>query len=526
MTLGHPTNHTTLTDMTGSEIQEKMAEKWPIEPNGVIQMPEIAFLGDSTTEGTIEGPGRIGAFTTYLDFGPGFTINNFGYSGSGVADFGEVQLQTTGTYSAYLATAPDLVWIMIGINDINAMFSPDGPLRFTEDSPTSVIDAALARYFAGLKQLVDDAKALTSNPQIVLSTQQPWFEPGDWLGSVLYETRVIPGIMSLAAAENVLFANPYPTIPWNRDLFPDRTHFSAEGAQLMAQSLSEIIPETVPSLFSPIEPLPGTTVTGSLETGTVTFGQEGPDDWKVVTFSSTITNARVVVSPPTATGEDMGVIRVRNVTDTGFEFQLDEWDYLDGFHGAETISWMAMTAGTHALATGQIITAGRAATQNSDPATVSLTGHSEALGVFAQVTSANGSEAVTDQVSAVTSSGFSVRLVEEEAGDQIHASETIDYIVIDAQTNTDTFVFNMTGVGRSPTQVSHSQGPAAALFAEIQTSRNTDTAALRLGLSTDGTDFLFIEEEESRDFEFSQPVEDVSVLVAELGVTPLYEFLG
>jgi len=36
----------------------------------------------------------------------------------------------------------------------------------------------------------------------------------------------------------------------------------------------------------------------------------------------------------TTNDADPMTMRVRNVTDTGFEWQIDEWDYLDGVHGS------------------------------------------------------------------------------------------------------------------------------------------------------------------------------------------------
>jgi len=48
------------------------------------------------------------------------------------------------------------------------------------------------------------------------------------------------------------------------------------------------------------------------------------------------------MGPPTENDPEMGNIRVRNVTPDRFEFQFDEWDYLDGVHGTETFSFLVM----------------------------------------------------------------------------------------------------------------------------------------------------------------------------------------
>ncbi|MEM1275383.1 MAG: DUF5060 domain-containing protein, partial [Pseudomonadota bacterium] len=96
-----------------------------------------------------------------------------------------------------------------------------------------------------------------------------------------------------------------------------------------------------------IDPPPAPTVTGRLEIGSLTLEQSTPDQWVSVTFDAPIQDARVVMGPITFDGPDEAIARVRNVTDTGFEFQIDEWWYKDGWHMTETVSWMAMSEGVH-----------------------------------------------------------------------------------------------------------------------------------------------------------------------------------
>ncbi len=52
-------------------------------------------------------------------------------------------------------------------------------------------------------------------------------------------------------------------------------------------------------------------------------------------------------------------MRVRKVTSSSFEFQLDEWSYLDGVHGAETVSYLVVEAGEYQLSSGRRLIAGR-----------------------------------------------------------------------------------------------------------------------------------------------------------------------
>ncbi|MEM9781438.1 MAG: LamG-like jellyroll fold domain-containing protein, partial [Pseudomonadota bacterium] len=97
---------------------------------------------------------------------------------------------------------------------------------------------------------------------------------------------------------------------------------------------------------------------GRLEIGTVTFSQDNSSTWYSVSFAEEIPDAVVVMGPISFNGGHQAVMRVRNVTDEGFEYQLDEWNYHDGWHMEETVSWMAVSAGTHTLEGGQTISAG------------------------------------------------------------------------------------------------------------------------------------------------------------------------
>ena len=45
----------------------------------------------------------------------------------------------------------------------------------------------------------------------------------------------------------------------------------------------------------------------------------------------------VIMGPLTSAGGHPSTVRVKNVSPTGFEWQIDEWDYLDGAHIVETV---------------------------------------------------------------------------------------------------------------------------------------------------------------------------------------------
>ncbi|MEM9100022.1 MAG: hypothetical protein AAGC79_16020, partial [Pseudomonadota bacterium] len=267
----------------------------------------------------------------------------------------------------------------------------------------------------------------------------------------------------------------------------------------------------------PADPGPAPASSGQLEIGSVTVQQSSPDQWFSVTFSQAIPDARVVMGPLSHNGGDPAFARVRNVDETGFEFQVEEWDYLDGWHVAETISWMAMTAGSHTLPTGQTITAGRVTAANTDAVTVDLSGFTETPAVFAQVTSGSGPNPVMNRVDKVSTTGFSVRMQEEEGLDQFHVPETIDWIAVDASIGGSVA---LDAVDHSGTTFDFDLSGNEAIFAAMQTENGSDPAVLRVE-ATDASAFIFVDEEQSRDRETWHVEEQVAVFVSDIGTYDL-----
>lgn len=262
------------------------------------------------------------------------------------------------------------------------------------------------------------------------------------------------------------------------------------------------------------------------QSGVVSVEQSSSEQWHSVFFDAAIEDAVVVLGPVTINGDDALSTRVRNVTDTGFEFQLDEWDYLDGAHGAEDIGWLAIAQGSHILSTGQTIVASTE-TVGVNFETLAFGQSLEDAIVFAEVTSVNESSAVTTRIRNVTDQGFDAQIEEEEAGGA-HRPETVSWIAIESGTGTgldvartggpvddsaDSFVFNQTFTG------------APVVIADMQTTNGADTATLRLtDLDANGLS-LFVQEEQSADAELDHISEAAGYVALEEGLIYLDTFL-
>lgn len=57
-------------------------------------------------------------------------------------------------------------------------------------------------------------------------------------------------------------------------------------------------------------------------------------------------------------GGDPSTVRVSNVQPNSFQVQIQEWDYLDGPHTTESLSWMVVEAGHHQMPDGTWYDAG------------------------------------------------------------------------------------------------------------------------------------------------------------------------
>lgn len=265
----------------------------------------------------------------------------------------------------------------------------------------------------------------------------------------------------------------------------------------------------------------GTSTTSA--TFDLTFAQPGADDWFLVQFAEALDDPSVILGPPTYEGRQAAAMRIRNVTDEGFEFQIDEWNYLDGAHVPQTVSWIAVESGTHTI-DGLTVVAGVDAA-SGETATV---GFGETFDdtpiVLAQVSSTNDTRAVTDRLDAVTETGFDVRLQSEETDYGTHGTETLSWIAFEGGGAADDGLL----IARTPTAVNHEgydidfgsafEEDQFAFIADLQTERGRDPATLRLTFLTQSSASAFVEEEQSLDTETDHLDEEVGFIALSQGV--------
>lgn len=260
-----------------------------------------------------------------------------------------------------------------------------------------------------------------------------------------------------------------------------------------------------------------------LEAGRTSVTQTGSTEWHTVNFTGTIDNAVVKMFGEDVNGDPF-TIRVRDISATGFEFQLDEFDYQDGITASESISWIAVSSGSHTLSNGTQIQAGFATATNETATSVSLTDTSYSSPiVFSQVSSDNELSAVVTRNSNVTSSGFTLTMQEEEANANTHATEDIGWIAIETGGSVASGILaGSTGdvVTHGTTNVNFGGAFAAApiFVADMQTLDGADTGVTAGASSVTTTQAqVFVDEEESGDGETTHTTENVGYVALNEG---------
>ena len=271
-----------------------------------------------------------------------------------------------------------------------------------------------------------------------------------------------------------------------------------------------------------VPPSPPQEPTVVAEAGFVSVAQASSTSWTTVTVARAFTTPVVVAGARSHNevyddAEGRATVRVRNVRSSGgqttFQLQVDEWDYLDGAHSTEEVSYLVAEAGVHPLAGGAVLEAGTT-TLDHDWKTVALAARSgQVPAVFTQATSYNGRAAVTTRHRSINTFGFQVRLQEEEGADGTHLAESLSYVALSGGT----------GEG-APFQIGSIQtdggwelaeftGARAPVLAAVQTFAGGDPVSMWASPVYDGRLYLRMEEEQSRDAETAHTTETVAYAV-------------
>jgi len=241
-------------------------------------------------------------------------------------------------------------------------------------------------------------------------------------------------------------------------------------------------------------------------------------NWSRVDFRTPF-QAPVIIAGPAGNNDiQPGMIRLRNIDENGFEIRFAEWDYLDGMHADETVTYLVMEKGHHILPDGAAVEAGSFNGTTSFATIPFRQMMPPSPVVLTTVASVNEVDTIAGQLRNISTKGFEYRLREQEANANIHATETINYIAWGEGSGTlGDLRYEVRNIGGVTGQWSKTIFQSAflrspLLLAGIQTTHGGDTAGLRVEqLDSQGV-MLHIAEEQSKDKETDHATEMVGYL--------------
>jgi hypothetical protein len=242
------------------------------------------------------------------------------------------------------------------------------------------------------------------------------------------------------------------------------------------------------------------------------------DPWSSVEFGASFEDPVVVTGPVSAVGPQPCHTRIRDVTGSGVEIRIEEWEYMNGIHYEETTTLLAAETGVHRTGSGRIEVGTVDVDHNPESVAFSEPYDAEPA-VFTGTQTTNGPQAVVTRVE-VSTDGFTVELQEEEdLGPHLH--ETVGYVVVPRSVTE--LGGGAAAVGAAPVSddwrtVAYDAGDALSnpgVVAGMTTTNGPDPAGLRYRNLGDGAVELRVEEERSDDDETDHVTETVSYLVLE-----------
>lgn len=239
-----------------------------------------------------------------------------------------------------------------------------------------------------------------------------------------------------------------------------------------------------------------------------------------VSFSQPFAHPVVIANMVTRKGGTPCVVRIQNVNSTGFNVQVENYDYMGRYHTRELVSYIVMEQGTYTLADGKKVEAGIFNTAATSAAAHTFkVKKSAAPVVLTSIVTINEASAVTGRVRDITATGFKYFMQEQERNAQKHAAETIHYIAWEPGAGTQNgmrYLAGRTGNtvtnGNTGISLGTSFKDVPVIAASMQTSNDLDTASLRIPAANRTAIAVTIEEERSKDTEVTHGKETAGYL--------------
>ncbi len=159
---------------------------------------------------------------------------------------------------------------------------------------------------------------------------------------------------------------------------------------------------------------------------------EASDSLVQVTAASSFVEPIVILGPATRRDPDPGVLRLESADSDGFLVRFREWNYLDGEHAAEAVSYLILAPGRHVLPDGSEWEIG--SIEVSEASTFFAQSFNEPFPepplLFLSVQAQREEDPVVVRARDVTEAGFETAIMEEDGADGLHGNERIGYLAV------------------------------------------------------------------------------------------------
>ncbi|MGB1127411.1 MAG: GDSL-type esterase/lipase family protein [Opitutales bacterium] len=193
----------------------------------------VACVGDSITFGFGIPDPNDNSYPAQLGklLGKGWDVRNFGQTGLTLLKKGGAPYWNLSQYKAALAFNPDIVIIKLGTNDTK----PDN-WKHKDDYVTDYVD------------MIESFRKLPSRPKVFACYPVPVY-PERWgIKDEIVREEVIPLIDKVSAKTGVKVIDLYKALSDRPDLFPDKVHPNAAGAEIIAKVVADEIRPKVPTI--------------------------------------------------------------------------------------------------------------------------------------------------------------------------------------------------------------------------------------------------------------------------------------
>ncbi|MCH2192224.1 MAG: GEVED domain-containing protein [Gammaproteobacteria bacterium] len=173
------------------------------------------------------------------------------------------------------------------------------------------------------------------------------------------------------------------------------------------------------------------------ESGRLSANAATATDYKTLTFKNRYINPIVIMEMSSYRGPHPSHIRLSDKTASSVKYKIEEWDYLDGGHTTEDISYIVIEAGSHMLQAGEMAVAGELDANTSAFTTVNISSFangnrfdSDSLTtVFVQPHEGQSDPyALTSRIKSVNAQSFQVKVEREESQQNLGRTEEVGFI--------------------------------------------------------------------------------------------------